>query len=1359
MTNRRLGITVALGLFICVAGIFLTWWTVVRTDAVMRKDLLHELRKVRLTLPLETIQALSGSAKDLDDPGYKRLKDQLMAVRPSIPNCHLLYLQGRNAAGKLFIFADSAAPNSKESNMPGAIDNGATLNQNGAFETRSEVVEGPYNDKCGKWISAMIPLFDPQTALYGAATRDDAKKLVEQAVDFYSKNGQKRFLEEINNPHGKFCKGSDLYVFVYDRAMTCLAHPILPALIGQNLINVKDWSGGKYFRKEMQAVALSFKGRGWVDYNYENLSSHRRDLKSTYVVGQDDLIICAGVFKGEGKVLSLLGMDIDATLWKQKLSMAALPPGLLTLALLAILLTTSVLSQGRALGHSIRYLEAGSAAAVGLVLTLFIAELAYESVINRRNQAFENLALERSGEICGALRDMTENQLEGIARFYTQKKTFGRDNFEKYWSNFKKSPAIQAWNLIQPVSAADKLHFEERIRAEEDAGFEIWQLDSKGNRVSATDRAVFYPIVNTIPRAGNERVLGFDLSSEPIRDAALNESIRTGLMTASGPVTLVQSSAAEKGMLIYQSVYEETDRKSLRGCVVAALRFKTLMKNIGSDESAILELSLLHPDKTSEQLAVFWDSDSTPDPEISVTNPFFAFGKVFTVTVYPGPEFMRLYRPIWEALRIFVVGLLFTCVLVWVLILLLRRREDLERQVLERTSALCESEERLSATLRSIGDGVIVCDKTGTVIDLNKVAETLTGWRLQEAAGRPVVEIFRIVHSQTRLEAEIPVVRAIQEDRIIELANHTVLIPRDGSERHIADSCAPIHTSEGEVIGAVLVFRDVTAEYQQRDELKESEERFVQLAEQNRTITLEVDPEGVVIHVSHVVEQVLGYRPDELIDKKYFYDFYPESKREDLKTRTFEMFKRKETLVNNEAHLQAKDGSLVWCTWTFVPNLNPDGTVRTYRASIVDINARKQAEEKMRLQSEALSAAANAIVITNSKGVIEWINPAFTKFTGYSAEEAIGLTPAILLSGQHDAAFYKKLWSTVLAGKVWQGEMINRHKNGSFTMEEMTITPILNHLGEITHFISVKQDITERKRAEADLQQAETELRHAQKMESIGNLAAGIAHEINTPVQFLLNNITFLIDAFSSLKQLNHKTHELLEGFQEEKQDCLTAIKEAESEANLEFFLSEGSLALEQSVDGVDRVRKIVHAMKEFSHPGEDKPTLVDLNGAIASTITVCRSEWKTVAEMITHFDPDLPLVPCYSSEINQVVLNIIVNASHAIAELKTTHKMEEMGNITVSTQQDADWVEVRISDTGGGIPESLHGKIFDPFFTTKEVGKGTGLGLSIVHGIIEKKHGGRITFETKVGKGTTFIIRLPLTSADASIEKQKQFY
>ncbi|MEY2407454.1 MAG: two-component system, NtrC family, sensor kinase [Verrucomicrobiota bacterium] len=276
----------------------------------------------------------------------------------------------------------------------------------------------------------------------------------------------------------------------------------------------------------------------------------------------------------------------------------------------------------------------------------------------------------------------------------------------------------------------------------------------------------------------------------------------------------------------------------------------------------------------------------------------------------------------------------------------------------------------------------------------------------------------------------------------------------------------------------------------------------------------------------------------------------------------------------------------------------------------------------------------------------------------------------------------------------------------------------------------------------------EIQLRHAQKMESIGQLAAGIAHEINTPTQYIGDNTRFVQDAFGEIRQLVVQYDKLLCAAETGSvtPELIGAVRSAAGAADMAYLGEEIPKAIQQSLDGVNRVAQIIRAMKDFSHPGTQEKTLLDLNRAIESTLTVCRNEWKYLAEMVTDFDPALPPIPCLPGELNQVILNLVVNAAHAIADV-VGDAANGKGTITMSTRRNGDWVEIRIRDTGTGIAEKGRDRIFDPFFTTKGVGKGTGQGLAIAHAVIVDKHAGTIHFETEMGRGTTFIIRLPIHS------------
>ncbi|HEX4386105.1 MAG TPA: ATP-binding protein [Myxococcales bacterium] len=256
--------------------------------------------------------------------------------------------------------------------------------------------------------------------------------------------------------------------------------------------------------------------------------------------------------------------------------------------------------------------------------------------------------------------------------------------------------------------------------------------------------------------------------------------------------------------------------------------------------------------------------------------------------------------------------------------------------------------------------------------------------------------------------------------------------------------------------------------------------------------------------------------------------------------------------------------------------------------------------------------------------------------------------------------------------------------------------------------------------------QMEVRLRQAQKLESVGRLAAGVAHEINTPVQFVGDSLQFL---------------------QETSSDLLTAVEKQQAgvscgDLDLPYLVTSVPKAFDRCRDGLERVASIVRAMKDFAHPDAKEMQPVDLNRAIESTLTIARNEYKYAAELTTDFG-DLPHVMAHAGDFNQAVLNIVINAAHAVSDV--VKGSGELGRITVRTRRENDWVVVSVADTGAGIPEEIRDRIFDPFFTTKEVGRGTGQGLAIARAVVVEKHKGELTMTTEPGKGTTFFIRLPL--------------
>lgn len=408
-----------------------------------------------------------------------------------------------------------------------------------------------------------------------------------------------------------------------------------------------------------------------------------------------------------------------------------------------------------------------------------------------------------------------------------------------------------------------------------------------------------------------------------------------------------------------------------------------------------------------------------------------------------------------------------------------------------------------------------------------------------------------------------------------------------------------------------------------------------------------------------------------------------------------------------------------------------------------EIVQRSRAEKSLRIYREIILNTNEAIIVSGADGRIIKVNPACEQNTGYSRDELLGQYPDFLRSDHHDDEFFRQIQEAIRSEGHWNGEIWNRKKNGDEIPHWVVINPIYDEQGEILHLIGLYRDISELKQTEARLSQA-------QKLESIGQLSAGVAHEINTPTQFVGDNIRFLETAFEDLSEVQQAYHGLYEAAKNQS-DTASQIKQVETvleQADSEYLAEEIPVAIRQSIDGVSRIAKIVGAMKAFSHMGAENKEQADLNAAISNTLTVASNEWKYVADIELDLDEALPTVPCYPAEFNQVVLNLVVNAAHAIKDV-VDDSSGEKGVISISSRLLEHEVEVRIGDTGSGIPEAVRDKIFDPFFTTKEVGKGTGQGLSIVHSTVVEKHGGALEFETEIGQGTTFVIRLPLAQAE----------
>ena len=495
------------------------------------------------------------------------------------------------------------------------------------------------------------------------------------------------------------------------------------------------------------------------------------------------------------------------------------------------------------------------------------------------------------------------------------------------------------------------------------------------------------------------------------------------------------------------------------------------------------------------------------------------------------------------------------------------------------------------------------------------------------------------------------------------------------------------------------------------------------------------DAKGRIVSLNPAATKIFGYAADELLGNNVGVLLPVEhSQRHDGYIKRYLETREPHILGMNRRGLSGrrKNGT-EFPIELLIASFEVDGQ-QFFSATIRDLSEFAASIENTQRLTAAIDQAAEGVVILDASMRVIYANPAFWILADDSPNKALGRTLDELDWTGANPTTFAEMYTEIRRGRTWSGRLGSTRADGSLRVQSVTAAPVMKD-GRTTCYIQIWRDITEQ-------MQMEQQLRHAQKLQSIGQLSAGIAHEINTPSQFVRDNMLFLKDAYASLLGVITAS---TEAASTPELATLAARLEA---ADFPFLRAEIPRALDQSIEGMNRITKIVRAMKEFSHQGQDKVPS-NINHAIESTITVATNEWKYVAEVAFDLDAELPPVPCLLHEFNQVILNIVVNAAHAIADV--VGGGNEKGKITVSTRKVDQWAEIRISDTGTGMSEDVKARVFDPFFTTKEVGKGTGQGLSIAYAVIVEKHGGSIHVETEVGKGTCFVIRLPLTdSAEA---------
>ncbi len=785
----------------------------------------------------------------------------------------------------------------------------------------------------------------------------------------------------------------------------------------------------------------------------------------------------------------------------------------------------------------------------------------------------------------------------------------------------------------------------------------------------------------------------------------------------------------------------------------------------------------------------------------------------------------------WRARRILILSVLGALACVVVVAgagVLYRVQKAYYKTLYDSAARLSASMQRQSITLKSIGDAVIATDVHGNVEMLNPEAEKLTGWTDAEAHGKPLGEVFHIINEMTRQAVGNPVAKVLLEGSVVGLANHTLLIAKDGTERPIADSAAPIFDAQNQTVGVVLVFRDQTTEqnymalfqkmldgfavhkiicdtagnpvdYQfqavnpafermtglkacdtlgktilqilprterhwietygkvaltgapahfesyseelkkyfyvtafrpainqfatifqditerkgMENALKESEKRYRSLTDDvldhTKVGIFILNSDFKVVWVNHALEKFFGFQRAAVIGK---------DKRQLIRDKIAGIFEDSESFAskvlatydNNtymekfECHVLPAEGReerwLQHWSQPIQSGLYAGGRVEYY----YEITELKKAEAEQKRLVAAIEQGGEIVIVTDQKGKIQYVNEAFEAVTGYTRHEALGQTPRFLKSGVHDKAFFHAMWSVLEKGKVFRGRLVNKRKDGTCFTEEISIAPVCDDAGRIVNYVAVSRDITERLQMEAELQQA-------QKMESVGRLAGGVAHDFNNMLGAILGNAELALDSLEP-----------------------SAPQRSE---------------LEEIISAAKRSAEITQQLLAFARKQVVVPRVLDLNETINGMIKMLR---RLVSENVAlKWEPGVGpfTVKIDPSQIHQLLTNLCANARDAIRDVGTVTIRTGLANFDGEDCANGagvvagDFVMLTVSDDGCGMDPETVSHLFEPFFTTKEIGRGTGLGLATVHGVV-RQNNGFIRVQSTFGIGTDFKIYLP---------------